>query len=73
MLQLFPDEKQIQLPTYTYIIMNKEDILNKLDKNESLTREEELFYLVEILGHTHEDAKRILEINDNKDPNIIID
>ena len=53
--------------------MNKEDIIQKLDKNEPLTSEEELFYLMEILGHTEEEAKRILEINDNKDPNIIID
>jgi len=58
---------------YIYVLMNKEDIIQKLDKNEPPTREEELFYLMAILGHTEEEAIRILEINDNKDPNIFLD
>lgn len=53
--------------------MNKEEILKKLENKEPLTREEDLFYLIEILGHTKEEAERILEINDNKDPNLLID
>ena len=53
--------------------MKKDEILKKLDEDIPLTKEEEVFYLTEILGHTKEEAERIIEIAENKDPNVLID
>lgn len=53
--------------------MKKDEILKKLNDSIPLTKEEEIFYLTEILGHTKEEAERIIEISENNDPNVLID
>lgn len=53
--------------------MTKEEIFKKLDSETPLTKEEEMFYLTEILGHSEEEAARIIEIAENKDENKLID
>lgn len=53
--------------------MDKTLILKKLQENRALTSAEERFYLIEILGYTPEEAETIITINENKDPDVIID
>lgn len=53
--------------------MNREEILKKIADKVALTEEEELFYLVEIIGYEEDEALAIIEINKNTDKNILID
>ena len=54
-------------------ILKREDILAKVKAKKKLTKKEEIFYLVEIVGFTKQEAKRILAIANNKNPNILLD
>lgn len=52
---------------------DKNTITDKVKKGENLTDEEEKFYLMEVLGASEFEADRIITINNNKDPLVIID
>ena len=57
--------------------MNKETlkrhVLYKINKGLKLTLEEELFYMIEILGFSEHEANRIIAINQLSGPDVIID
>lgn len=48
-------------------------LTEKVKAGEELTREEERFYMIEVLGCTEKQVDNIFAINDNKDPGLIID
>ena len=52
---------------------NKNDIINKVKAGKELTREEEVFYMTEVLNFTTPEAENIITIAENKDKNLIID
>lgn len=59
---------------YLYAMpFDKNTITDKVKKGENLTDEEEKFYLMEVLGASEFEADRIITINNNKDPLVIID
>ena len=49
------------------------EILKKIDADVPLDREENLLYLRFIFGVSLQEAKRILAITENTDPNVLID
>ena len=51
----------------------EETVLQKLSQGVELTREEEIYYLTEIVGYSKEKAERIMAIAANKNQNVIID
>ena len=53
--------------------MDKEAILQKVDRDQTLTLEEERFYMTEILGMPADEVERIIAITENHDKNMIID
>jgi hypothetical protein len=53
--------------------MDKETILEKLKANIPLSRDEEFFYLTEIIGMSKNEAERAIEISENQDAHTLID
>ena len=53
--------------------MDKDTIIKKVKAGEALTREENLFYLTEIVGLPQEKAEGIITINENTDEHLILD
>jgi hypothetical protein len=54
----------------------KKRIINlkaKIEKGEELTRNENLFYLMHVIGHSPSYAQVILSIAENKNPDILMD
>jgi hypothetical protein len=52
---------------------DKDTIIAKVKAGKQLTREEELFYMTEVVGYSKDHAERILAINDQTTENRIID
>jgi hypothetical protein len=48
-------------------------IIDKINRKEKLSEEEEFLYLTKVVGHSEEYAHTILSIIENKNPNLIID
>jgi hypothetical protein len=53
--------------------MNEKEIIQKINDKIPLTEEEELYYMIEIVGFDPDEARAIIEINKNTDKNILID
>ena len=53
--------------------MKRKEILSKIEKGKKLTRKEDIFYLTRIVGFSLHQARVILAIAANKNPNVIID
>lgn len=53
--------------------MSKDEIIQKVKEEVELTKEESLFYWVEVMGMEENEALRIWEITSNEDPDILID
>lgn len=50
-----------------------EAIRKKLEAGEQITREEEDLYMQQVFGFDTQEIQRVVAINENKDPNVIID
>lgn len=53
--------------------LDKNDIIEKVKSGKELAREEEIFYMVEVLGFSQEDAERMLYINENYSDEMVVD
>lgn len=47
--------------------------MKKIEDKETLTREEDLFYLIEVVGLTPEKAENVLAINEEGSATVIVD
>lgn len=52
---------------------DKNLLIERVKAGEQLTREEERFYMIKVLGCTEKQVDHIFAINDNEDPGLIID
>lgn len=53
--------------------VTKESVIAKLEQKQSLSREEEFFYLTQVLSHSDQDARNIMAIVDKTTSTLIID
>jgi hypothetical protein len=52
---------------------DKKEVLLKLENGETLTNNEERYYMEHVLNYSKDMIDLIFSIADNKDPNVIID
>lgn len=52
---------------------DKDQVTKKVNAGIPISREEERFYLLQVLGYPQEVVDNIFAINDNKNPSLIID